>query len=122
MSNSTPRKLLDFVLAQAIVLASEATILELDEVLRRDKFRRYIADEIRLEFVAAFVRQCELINVQDTVSVCRDPKDNKFLELALSAQATHILSGDDDLLVLHPFRGIEILSPSAFLSLHSPQA
>jgi predicted nucleic acid-binding protein len=50
------------------------------------------------------------------VTDCRDPKDNKFLELALSGKATHIVSGDEDLLVLHPFRGILILMPQAFLA------
>ena len=44
-------------------------------------------------------------------SDCRDPKDDKFLELALNGKATHIVSGDEDLLVLHPFRGIPILTP-----------
>lgn len=38
---------------------------------------------------------------------CRDVKDNTFLELALSGKATWIISGDADLLVLHPFRGID---------------
>ncbi len=47
--------------------------------------------------------------------MCRDPDDDKFLELALSGDADVIVSGDDDLLVLHPFRGIPILSCDAFL-------
>ena len=50
------------------------------------------------------------------VSVCRDPKDDKFLELALSGAATHLISGDDDLLALHPFRGVAILSPHDFIA------
>ena len=50
------------------------------------------------------------------VSACRDPKDDKFLELALSGAATHLISGDDDLLALHPFRGVAILSPHDFVA------
>jgi predicted nucleic acid-binding protein len=54
--------------------------------------------------------------VTEVVSECRDPKDNKFLELALSGKALCIISGDDDLLVLHPFRGIPVVSPQTFLA------
>lgn len=51
------------------------------------------------------------------ITACRDPKDDKFLELAVSGRATHIISGDTDLLTLNPFRGIAILPPRAFLEL-----
>jgi predicted nucleic acid-binding protein len=50
-----------------------------------------------------------------TVRDCRDPKDDKLLELALSGRADLILTGDEDLLVLHPWRGVSILTPSAYL-------
>jgi len=63
----------------------------------------------------------ELIEVHDVVTECRDPKDNKFLELALSGKGSHIVSGDLDLLVLHPFRGIAIVSPQSFLAIASAQ-
>nr|WP_232285716.1 putative toxin-antitoxin system toxin component, PIN family [Crocosphaera chwakensis] len=48
---------------------------------------------------------------------CRDPKDNKFLEVAVNGNATHIITGDKDLLELHPFRGISILKPKQFLQI-----
>ncbi|TXD83186.1 putative toxin-antitoxin system toxin component, PIN family [Subsaximicrobium wynnwilliamsii] len=51
-----------------------------------------------------------------SITACRDPKDNKFLELAVAAKASCIITGDDDLLVLHPFRSIPIFNPSDFLS------
>ena len=73
-------------------------------------------EDERLEFLATLVREAELVVVTEVVTDCRDPKDNKFLELALSGQATHIVSGDGDLLVLHPFRGVLILTPQAFLA------
>ena len=62
------------------------------------------------------MRDVELLEVIEVVTDCRDPKDNKFLELALIGKATHIVSGDEDLLVLHPFRGISILTPQSFLA------
>jgi uncharacterized protein len=49
------------------------------------------------------------------VTDCRDPDDNMYLELALAAQAATIVSGDHDLLVLHPWRGIRIVRPAGYL-------
>lgn len=71
---------------------------------------------ILIRILAAFIREALLIEVTAVVKECRDPKDDKFLELTLSGHASCIISGDDDLLVLHPFRGIPVLSPGAFLS------
>ena len=58
----------------------------------------------------------EQVEVTETITDCRDAKDNKFLELAVSGKATHILSGDGDLLALHSFRGIAVVTPQAFLT------
>jgi putative PIN family toxin of toxin-antitoxin system len=89
---------------------------ELNEVLGRPRFNKYLLEEERLEFLRALVREADLMTVTETVTDCRDPKDNKFLELAVSGNATCIVSGDDDLLILNPFRGIPIVPPKAFLT------
>ena len=88
---------------------------ELDDVIRRKKFDKYVAREKRLEFLAAYLRQAELVEVSESIRECRDSKDDKFLELAVEGDATHLVSGDDDLLVLNPFRGIPVIDPAAFL-------
>jgi predicted nucleic acid-binding protein len=75
-----------------------------------------VHEDERLAFLATLVREAELVVVTAVVTDCRDPKDNKFLELALSGKATHIVSGDEDLLVLHPFRGVLILTLQAFVA------
>jgi predicted nucleic acid-binding protein len=62
-------------------------------------------------------QQAQQVSAVEVVRECRDPKDDKFLELALSAQASCLVTGDQDLLVLHPFRGIPILTPAAFLEM-----
>ena len=117
LPRSTPRRAFDRVLEQGTSLISLATLAELNEVLRRPRFNSYLREDERLAFLAALVRESELVEVTAAaVSVCRDPKDDKFLELALSGAATHIISGDDDLLALHPFRGIAILSPHDFVA------
>ena len=96
---------------------SEDTIAELNEVFRRPRFDKYVTEALRLEFLAALVRETEVIEVVDSVTQCRDPRDNKSLELALSGKASHIVTGDSDLLVLHPFRDIAIVSPQSFLAI-----
>lgn len=115
LRQSTPRQALDSALANGKLLISSATITELDEVLRRPKFNRYIAELERLEFLAALVLAAEQVDIVERVAVCRDVRDDKYLELAINGQATHIISGDEDLLVQHPFRGIAVLTPQVFL-------
>jgi putative PIN family toxin of toxin-antitoxin system len=117
LPGSVPRQAVDAAVSRGRLLISEATTLELDDVFRRPKFDKYVRQETRLEFLAALVRDAELVEVTETIKACRDPKDDKFLELAVSGKATHIISSDPDLLALHPFRGIEIVGPAAFLTL-----
>lgn len=93
-----------------------ATLEELDDVLRRSKFDAYITEEQRLDFLAAYIRETEEIAVNIRLQVCRDPTDDKFLELAIAGRATHLVSGDSDLLTLSPFRGVLIVSPREFLA------
>jgi putative PIN family toxin of toxin-antitoxin system len=69
--------------------------------------------------VSAFERRNQLIQITERVKICRDPTDDMFLDLAMSAQAAAIVSGDPDLLILHPFRGIPILTPTDFLKTFS---
>lgn len=116
LPRSVPRQAFDRALEHGTVLISSATVAELHDVLRRPRFDKYVHEDERLAFLATLVRDAELVEVTDIVTDCRDPKDNKFLELALSGKATHILSGDEDLLGLHPFRELPILTPRAFLT------
>jgi putative PIN family toxin of toxin-antitoxin system len=112
---SVPRQAVDRAFAEGVVLASADVIDELDEVLRRPKFNRYLREEERMLFLAAFIRDAKVVDITKRVTECRDPKDDKFLELAINGDATCIVSGDSDLLILNPFRGIAILTPQEFL-------
>ena len=114
---SVPRRALDRAMREGRVLISAATITEMDDVIHRPKFDKYLTEEERIEFLTTLVNETDFVDIVETVSDCRDPRDDKFLELAVSGRATHIVSGDSDLLVLHPFRGIVVLSPSEFLTL-----
>ena len=117
LPDSAPRHALDRALAQGKVLLSLAALAELYEVLSRKQFRRYVDDADIRSFLAILTRETEWVDVDKRIVACRDPKDDKFLELAASGRATHIVSGDADLLALNSFRGIAILSPRSFLEL-----
>jgi putative PIN family toxin of toxin-antitoxin system len=116
LPRSVPRQAFDAAVSQGRLLVSKATVAELDDVFRRPKFDKYVREEKRLEFLAALVRDAEVVEITEAISECRDPKDDKFLELAVSGKANYLVSGDSDLLVLHPFRDIAILTPQAFLA------
>jgi putative PIN family toxin of toxin-antitoxin system len=115
LPRSVPRQAFDRAREYGKILISVATVDELNEVLRRQRFDKYVREAQRLEFLAALIREAELVDVTEVVTECGDPKDNKFLELAVSGKATCIISGDKDLLALHPFRGIPVIAPQVFL-------
>jgi putative PIN family toxin of toxin-antitoxin system len=98
-----PRKALDFALQSGDVLLSFATLAEVNEVLNRKQFQRYVDEELIRAFLAALTRETQWVDVDMEVKACRDPKDDKFLEVAVSGHATHIITGDNDLLMLNPF-------------------
>ncbi|KKD38441.1 putative toxin-antitoxin system toxin component, PIN family [Limnoraphis robusta] len=100
-----------------IILLSDVTSQELQEVLTRSKFDQYISLDIRYQFLTKIKLESEQIFISELIKECRDPKDNKFLEVAVNGNATYIITGDKDLLELHPFRGISILTPRQFLEL-----
>ncbi len=120
LPDSKPRHALDLVLQRGRILLSFATLAELNEILSRKRFRRYVDEEDIRSFLAALTRESQWVDVDVRIQACRDPKDDKFLELAVSGHGTHIVSGDSDLLALHPFQGIPILPPHRFLELSFP--
>jgi uncharacterized protein len=114
--HSTPGQALRRALKQGEVLTSPATLEELAEVFQREKFARYVTAAEREEFLEVFVERATFIAPAEEIRICRDAKDDKFLELAVSGGATHLISGDNDLRSLHPFRGIAIVTAAEFLA------
>jgi putative PIN family toxin of toxin-antitoxin system len=115
IKRSISRRAFDKAISEGELLVSAETIDELNRVLGREDFARYVTEDERMEFLAVLLRETRLVEVPVHVGECRDPRDNKFLELAISGNAECIVSGDQDLLVLHPFRGIPIVTPRDFL-------
>ena len=97
------------------ILLSSDTLRELAEVFRRSKFDKYLTSAERDEFFQTLVDNSTFIKPEEEIRAYRDPKDNKFLELAVSGEAQCIVTGDADLLVLHPFRGVDIKTSADFL-------
>jgi len=104
------------------VLLSSATLDELADVLERPKFDRYVTLAEREEFLEALTDRATFVEPTEEIRECRDPDDNKFLELAAGGKARYIVSGDNDLLALREFRGIRILTPSQFLEATAGEA
>ena len=115
LPNSVPARAVQKAVGEADILMSEATLSELAEVLSRKKFDAYVSVEDRQTFIRLLGRIVEMISEGHMVHACRDPRDNKFLEVAVNGEAKVIVSGDEDLLVLHPFRGIEIMTPKIYV-------
>jgi putative PIN family toxin of toxin-antitoxin system len=109
-----PAQILRRALLQHDVFTSVDACNELATVLARDKFDAWRPREQRLLWVRLFRAAVMLVETRIPVAECRDPKDNKFLELALSAAADVLVSSDIHLLEMHPFRGVQILSLADF--------
>jgi putative PIN family toxin of toxin-antitoxin system len=118
---SVPHQALLLSLARADVCASVQTWLELEKVMQHRRFDRYLTHDMRLEFAAMLRQSMQFFAVTpaDEAALqpsCRDASDNKFLALVQVCQADVLVSRDDDLLVLHPWRSVPVLRPAEFLA------
>lgn len=117
LPNTTSRKALDKAIGLGVIAVSDKTIDELIEVLFRPKFDKYfLNDNERWLIINKLELNAKLFMPDMSITDCRDPKDNKFLELAISANASCLITGDKDVLILHPFRGIPILNAVDFIN------
>jgi putative PIN family toxin of toxin-antitoxin system len=107
--------LFDFSKINGTILVSEDTFDELNKILLKTKFDKYISNELRQSFLIEFKKICLEVKISENFSLCRDEKDNKFLNLAASGFADYLITGDSDLLVLNPFRQTQIVTPITFL-------
>jgi uncharacterized protein len=98
-----------------VLLRSDSPLAGLAWVLDRPKFDRYLTRYERAIFLQRFIQDTVPVNAPTVILASRDLRDNKFLDLAVAGQATYIITGDSDLLDLHPFRGIPIVMPEQFI-------
>lgn len=117
LPDSVPGRAVAKAVNSGQLLVSEGTMNELADVLSRPKFDPYLTLAERQHFFLLLGRVVELVPILRTIRICRDPRDDKFLEVAVNGSADLIVTGDADLLVLHPFMGISVLTPNAYLQL-----
>ena len=116
ISSSTPRRVVDSIFtANGVLLFSDETFAELRTRLQRTKFDRYVSSRSRAVYLARVRAVAEWVGIVGARLGCRDPDDDKVLEVALMGGADCIVTGDQDLLELASFRGLPILTPANFL-------
>jgi putative PIN family toxin of toxin-antitoxin system len=117
LPDSTAARVVRRFLDRGQPIVSEETLRELAETLARPKFDTYVSRPDRQRFFELFARVAGWVPITTTIRRCRDPKDDKFLELAVDGTADWIITGDKDLLELSPFQSTSILTPSTALLL-----
>lgn len=115
-ADSTPRAAVDRVRREGVLLFSDATWMELVSRIERGKFDRWVSLETRLAFIEGLLGFAEAVEITGAEMGCRDPEDDKFLETAETGEAAAIVTGDGDLLAVHPWRDIPIITPADFLT------
>ena len=108
---------LDTIIAdkKLILLFSQELIDEIVEVSQRKKFRKYFPLEDIEKFLLKIRNRGEFIKIKKSVIDCRDPKDNFLLSLCIDGNATHLITGDKDLLVLKIYGVTKILTVTEYL-------
>jgi putative PIN family toxin of toxin-antitoxin system len=115
--HSTSERAVGLSRSRDTLFLSDPVLAEIGSVLRRPKILRAISSERVDRILATLAAAAVMITPLERVRECRDQKDDKYLELALAADARVIVSGDTDLLVMNPWRGIRIISPAEYLRL-----
>ena len=122
LADSVTARTVDAALESSEVVISEPLAEELANVLAREKFDRYVSLADREEFLRRLLQVATTVPVLTEVTDCRGADDNRILALALDAESDYILTGDQDLLTMNPWREIEIVSPRAFLETTASEA
>lgn len=111
----TAAKAVDCALSKGILLVSDATLGELAEVLARPKFDPYVTVADRANFIRLLGGVSRVVPIIARFHACRDPNDDRFLDVAINGAARALITGDRDLLALDPFHGVRIIPPAEFL-------
>lgn len=111
---SLPALAVRLVTQRGTFLKSAVTEQQLVEVIARPYLAKLIAPETR-DGLLDLLAKAELVTITERIAACRDATDDKFLDVAVNGRADLILTGDKDLLVLHPFRDISIVEPAIFI-------
>jgi len=108
---------LDKILDSGVTLLFDEVLLEeFIEVAQRPKFKKYFSDSDLEKLYSQILKEGEIIKVSSVISICRDPKDDFLLALAKDGKATHLITGDKDLLEIKVYRKTKIVTISEYMA------
>lgn len=113
---SKPSRAMRWAATNGQMLASVVTFSEFVRTMERAKFDRYANPASRREFVAFVHANIQFVTIERTIQACRDPSDDRFLEVAVNGGASVLATGDADLLALDPFDGVSIITATDYLA------
>ncbi len=98
------------------LLFSQELIDEFIDVAMRPKFKKYFSLPDLEKLLTKLNNKAEFVEVSSIIDLCRDEKDNFLLALSIDGKATHLITGDKDLLILSKIDKTVILTISEFFS------
>ncbi len=119
LGNGPCRNAFEFAQQKGQLIRSEKTFMELTRTLDKPRLQKFLNAQDKIDFIANFLLLSNPCIVTEKIIACRDPKDDMFLELAVSSRADAIVTRDGDLLSLNPFRGIPIVTITNFIKIFS---
>ena len=114
LTKGAPFRILEHLIKNNALIFSKETISELSSRITQSKFDKYVSAEDREAYVNNLILSADLVIIDNLIQGCRDRDDDKFLETAVKGDAQFIISGDQDLLTMHPFEGIDIVTVQEF--------
>ena len=114
LSKGAPFRILEHLIKNNALIFSKETISELSSRITQSKFDKYVSAEDREAYVNNLILSADLVIIDNLIQGCRDRDDNKFLETAVKCDARFIISGDQDLLAMQRFEGIDIVIVQKF--------
>ncbi len=114
LSKGAPFRIVEHLIKNNALIFSKETISELSSRITQSKFDKYVSAEDREAYVNNLILSADLVIIDNLIQGCRDRNDDKFLETAVKGDAQFIITGDQDLLAMHRFEGIDIVTVQEF--------
>ena len=113
-TKGAPFRIVEHLIKNNALIFSKQTISDLSSRITQPKFDKYVSAEDREAYVNNLILSADLVIIDNLIQGCRDRDDDKFLETAVKGDAQFIISGDQDLLTMHRFEGIDIVTVQEF--------
>ena len=114
LTKGAPFRIVEHLIKNNALIFSKETIRELSSRITQPKFDKYVSAEDHEAYVNNLILSADLVIIDNLIQGCRHRDDDKFLETAVKGDARFIISGDQDLLTMHRFEGIDIVTVQEF--------